>query len=189
MKMFGLYRLSYGTEIIKSFFDYETNTIGPYMLPIKVHEHSNAYNGNSIAEYRLYELMQNDKDLLAVFNNNNFCFCLVYADRLQMKPFFNKDLESKKYSFKTLYYPQPLKLPTYRHIGYMKTYQDCKAVYCYPWYIVQNVETGEIPGFKDRVSGEPLVDPPLVLYKELLSHREYKGVYYDMDKLAPVFIN
>ena len=143
-----------------------------------------------MAKYRFYEMMQKHEDALAIFNNNNYCFCLLFQDRIEMHPFYLKDaLETRKNTFPIIYFDVPLKIKQYRHVGYCKTYQECKAVFVHPWYMMQEVGTKTACGFETEITGEPVVSPPLSIYKELLKHPEYKGVYLDSVTQQPVFIN
>ena len=81
-----------------------------------------------------------------------------------------------------------LNVPTYKHVGWIKTYQDCKAVYSWPWMLIQDVATGDVWDFDGKIEGEPLENPPLSLYKELIN-TEHRGIYFDLKQNKPMFID
>ena len=178
--------MAYGGKIVQSFYDYDTSTIGPYKLPIQLH-YSLEGSSNSFSTYKFYELLNKYEDALAVFNNNNYCFAVVYVDKLVMLPMYQSDLKGKK-ELPILMFEKNLDVPTYKHVGWVKTYQDCKAVYTWPWRLLQDTQTGDVWDFKDKLEGEPLENPPLSLYKCLLD-TDHRGVYFDTKKGEPVFID
>lgn len=180
--------MTFGSEIVESFYDYDTHVIGPYTVPIDIHYSVESCQGNAFSLYKFYEIMAKDEDVLAVFNVNNYCFCLLYKDAVRMRPYANDDLRYNKQPLPNFSITPELSIPTYRHVGWVKTYQSCKAIYTWPWKLIQDVNTGEVWSFKDKISGEPLVNPPLSLYKELIN-TDYRGVYFDTIQNKPVFIN
>lgn len=177
----------FGGEIVESSYDYDTQTIGPYHNPVEVHLNQFASQGNSFSRYKYYQILNEDESALAVFNVSNRYFGVLCKDRFYERTFLKDDLIRRKRNLPNIQFETPMQIPEYRHIGWIKTYQKCKAVYTYPWKLLQDVNTGELDGFNTKIDGEPLVDPPLVLYKELLD-TDYRGVYYDLVKCMPVFI-
>lgn len=177
----------FGGEIVESFYDYETQSIGPYHNPVEVHFNSELAQGNAFSTYKYYQILNEDEQALAVFNVSNAYFGVLRRDRFYERKFALDNLIRRGPALPDIQFQTPMELPTYRHIGWVKTYQKCKAVYTYPWKLIQDVNTGKLDGFETSVSGEPLVDPPLTLYKELLN-TDCRGVYYDLVTCRPVFI-
>lgn len=178
----------FGGEIVESFYDYGTQSIGPYHNPVEVHYNAELSSGNSFAKYKYYQIMNEDEEALAVFNVANTYFGVLRKDRFYERKFLDDSLIRGRVLLPDIIFDTPINIPTYRHVGWIKTYQKCKAVYTYPWKLLQNVETGEIDGFDVKISGDPIIDPPLTLYKELLN-TDSRGVYYDLVTCRPVFIN
>lgn len=156
--------------------------IGPYKVPNGPSFSEDAQQSNPFAHYMFYKLMLDDADILAVFNVNNYCFGI-----LRKNIFFMRFYEESEKQLPAYIIDPPLNLPNYQHIGYVKTYPKCKTVYHYPWYLIQNADTGEVPGYGNININNPLVNPPLALYKALLN-TDCTGVYFDMTKGVPVFI-
>lgn len=184
MDSFGLYRMTFGSEIVESSFNDEEQCIGPYHIPVEIHLDKRLAQGSSIPRYKFYERMQYEKDALAVFNVNNYCIAVLSKDGMHMIHTSAKDTEPlPSYCF-----DPPMPIPEYEHIGFVKTYQKCKAVHTYPWYMVRVVGSNEAVGFKDEIKGRPLLNPPLSLYKELVD-TNYNGCYFDTITNKTIFIN
>lgn len=130
--------------------------------------------------------MQQYDKVLAVFNNGNYCFAVITEQTVELIPYDKTEIY-KKYNLPIFQHKTPIQLPNYSHIGFEKTYQECKAVYSWPWYLLGDLDTGQIFDYECKLSGTPLVDPPLSLYKYLLD-TDYDAVYYDFDARKPVFI-
>lgn len=178
----------FGAEIVQSSYDFDTQKIGPYHNPVEVHCDDKQASGNAFSFYKFYEIMNQDEQALAVFNVCNAYFGVLRRDRFYERKFIRDDWKKQSLVLPDIPFEKPLDIPEYRHIGWVKTYQQCKAVYTYPWKLIQDVCTGELDGFKTKLEGEPLVNPPLSLYKELIN-TEYRGVYFDTLSNKPVFIN
>lgn len=78
-------------------------------------------------------------------------------------------------------FDKPLNIPEYRHIGYRKTYPKNLSVYHYPWYLLQDVKTGEILDFPGVQINSPLLDPHVGLYKNLV-YTDFEAIYFDTEK-------
>lgn len=183
----GLYRRALGGEIVHASYDYTTGTIGPYTIPTYIHppEHNNPDN---FAMYRYYEVLLGDNEALAVFNNGNYCFAIIRRDMVYMVPYQRVVTRAFADQYTKFKLDPPIQSPVYKHIGYIRTHQECKAVAQLPYFLLQREDTGETPDIQDKVSGTPLVNPQLSLYKLLLD-TDYKAVYYDLDTCQPVFLN
>lgn len=182
-----MYRLAFGSKIVQSSYDFDTHKIGPYTCPIDIKYNLENQQGNAVSPYQYYELFRACEDVLAIFNNGNYCFVAIHTDYVSFEPFSASDF---KLAEKLPVFPRGKKLSvgTYKHIGYLRTYQDCKAVYQWPWYLIQNVDTGEVPDISDKITGIPMENPPLSLYKELLK-TDFNAVYFDTVTNKPIFIN
>ena len=176
--------MTFGSEIVESFYDYDTHMIGPYYLPVDIHYDTESCQGNAFSVYRLYEVLNDDEKALAVFNVNNYCFCVVRKDHIRMIPYSYSDHMNLPAWDITPF----IQKDTYKHVGWVKTYQKCKATYTWPWKLIQNVNTGEVWSCVEKIKGTPLENPPLSLYKSLID-TPYKGVYFDLEQNKPVFIN
>lgn len=185
--MFGLYRRTFGSRIVESSYDYATSIIGPYKLPIVIHEPEIISQGVAVSVYNFYQLLNKYEDALAVFNNNNYCYCIVFKDRLEMMPFSPNNVKRGD-TFPTLHFENNLPVPTYKHVGWVKTYQSCIATYTWPWKLILDEATGEVWDFSDKIEGAPLENPPLSLYKCLID-TNHRGVYFDTKLNKPVFID
>lgn len=177
--MFGLYRTRCGGEIVQSFYDFDKQQIGPYKIPIKLNYIPERSCYDVFEKYRYYEELVKSFDALAIFNINNYCFVIIERCRVYQVP-YSKTADTTRHKLELLSWnlPEPLDVPVYNHIGYIKTFHKCKAVSQYPTYLVQDAVTGEIPGFTEKLNGVPLVDPPLSLYRELINS-DAKAVYFD----------
>lgn len=182
-----MYRLTYGSKIVKSFYDFDTHKIGPYTCPININFNEEDQKNNSIPLRKFYQLFREQEDALAVINNANYCFVVLHTNYVTFEPIDSYDIKTKE-QLPVYDYHKNLTVDTYKHVGFIKTYQECKAVYQWPWYLVQSVTTGEVPYIKDKILGEPLVNPPLSLYKELIN-TDYNAVYFDLAQNKPVFLN
>lgn len=184
----GKYRISFGAPIVDASYNYETHEIGPYKCPFHIGFHAESSGERGYSEYQFYEIFRLYEDALAVFVVNNYFFCVIHKNRVTYQPFIIHDDRSRKRlpEVPKGYKMEPI--PTYEHIGYIKTYGQNKNVFAYPDYLVRNVATGEVPYVKDQVSGKPLINPPVTLYKELLK-TDAKAVYFDTASSKPIFIN
>jgi len=180
--------MTFGSEIVESFYDYDSQMIGPYKVPIEIQYNADSCQGNAFSKYTFYELMNKEEGALAVFNVNNYCFCVLYKDAVRMKHYTVGDLSYNKKELPCFSIEPPLDVPEYKHVGWVKTYQKCIAVYTWPWKMIEDTQTKTVWGFKDKLLGEPLENPPLSLYKELIS-TEHKGVYIDKNTNQVMFLD
>ncbi len=171
---------------MQSFYDYDTQTIGPYKIPVDI-EYKLSEQSNAFSVYRYYEIMNRFTEALAVFNNNNFCVCILTPEYLRFEYLTAYEATHNRFKLPIIKLDTPIVLNKYEHVGWIKTYQQCQAVYHWPWMLLGDTETKEIYDFSDKLSGHPLVNPPLSLYK-LLVDTDYNAVFYDLDTCSPVFI-
>lgn len=124
-----------------------------------------------------------DERAIAVFNVNNYCLCVVTRNGAYEIPATNTPkLELVQWAFR-----EPLPMPIYEHVGYVKTYHDCLAVSQLPTYLLREVASNKALDFEEPIVGRPQLNPPLSLYRELLKS-EAKAVYFDEVKQQPVFL-
>lgn len=162
----GLYRIAPGSEIRKSSYNYELNQIGPYkfIAPIpylkKYHiEHAEP------SRYYLYEAILGNPNALAAFFTSNTYVAIVYPHKITYVGCYNNELIEYKFETK-------LEVPKLEHIGYVKTYCECKTIATLPYKLMYNKET-QLAYLRDvwvPLQGNPVLNPPLSLYKELLEH-------------------
>ena len=127
--------------------------------------------------------MLNDSKALAVFNVNNYCLCVVtrtYAYQVPATDTPHLDLVS--WMFK-----EPLNIPVYEHVGYVKSYHDCLAVSQMPNRLIRQVASNKVEDFTETLECEPMVNPPISLYRELLTS-DAKAVYMDANTQQPKFL-
>lgn len=168
---FGIYRRAFGDVIVESSFNFDTSTIGPYKIPITLPFHYD-YISKQLPKYRFYEEMLKSREALAVVDINGSFFAIIEKTRCYLVS-ASDGLECNIRTFDT-----PLDVPDYRHVGYRKTYPKNLSVYHYPWYLLQNVETGEVLDFEHAVLQEVLVEPHVGLYKSLID-TPYDAVFFD----------
>lgn len=183
--MFGLYRRAYGGEIVKSFYDFDTQTIGPFSIPIDLYYDVELSQGNMVNEGCLYKTLLEREDILAIFNLNNFCLVCVtpkFIYEVNKDGTFNGDL---------IEWPllMPVEVPELEHIGYIKTYQENLSVSTIPYYLFRN-KKNKIDCTDEVVTGSPLVNPPLQLYKSLIDTAEnVHGVYFDIKTTKAIYVD
>lgn len=177
-----------GGKIVESFYDFDTQQIGPIRLPLNLPYLPEDGAGNRFPIYRYYEELLKDPDALAIFNLNNYCFVLVQRSLVyEVAPTRNYDPKKNKLELISWRLPEPLTVPIYNHIGYVKSKHKCLAVSQYPTYLVEDVATKELDGFTQKPEGVPLVNPPLALYKDLLK-TDAEAVYFDTVEMKPKFL-
>lgn len=176
-----------GGEIVKSFYDYDTSKIGPFEIPIKFQPPEKEMS-DGFSLYRYYEVLLKDDEAIACFNNANYSFTVIRRNYIYQVPYSKFHKPQKGDMFSSFFLDKPIQAPTFKHIGYVKTYPECKAVYHYPWYLLQDTSTGKAWGMKDEITGNPMENPPVTLYKALIDS-PHKAVYFDLVSCAPVFID
>ena len=175
----GLYRLAYKAPIVESIYDYDTHTIGPYVLPCHIHAFVDFNPNNAVNMDRLYEVMRNDETILAVFNNCNRTIVAVHANMLQHHSTISSITPSDLRMLCKLEFSKSIAVGHYEYIGFVKTYQLNKSFYTEPYRLIRDINTGVIPGFEDvKLECEPAIDPPLSVYKKLIE-TDYRAVYVD----------
>lgn len=184
----GKYRVCYGARIIDASYDYDTHTIGPYVCPIDIGCYEENYGECGYSDYQFYELFREFTDLLAIFVVNNMFFCCIHDGYIVYRPFISTDERSIRRLPSVPKNSTFPKAPSYEHIGYIKTYHQNKNVFAYPDYLVRRVDNGEVPYVSGEVTGVPLLNPPVSLYKELLKTNNL-AVYFDTQTGKPVFLN
>ena len=165
-----------GAEIVQSSFDYDTSTIGPFKIPIKLtHVPSETVNNFQISAF--YNAMVCDERALAVFNVNNYCLCVVTRNGAYQVPATNTPkLELTQWTF-----DHPLDIPVYEHIGYVKTYHKCLSISQLPTFLVRELGSDKAIGFSTKLTGNIVTSPPLSLYKQELIQTDADAVYVTSD--------
>lgn len=160
--------------------------IGPYECPIDIAYNKDLQQGNAVATWRYYQYLQETPSALAIFNNANYCFVILHADCVTFEPFISGDTKLKR-KLPSFYRTPAISSKQYECIGYWRTNQPCKAVYQYPWYLIRERNTGEVVDVSVPLQGDPVVDPPLSIYKELIA-TNYSAVYLDKRTNKTMFI-
>ena len=169
----GIYRIACGARIVQSTFDFETGTIGPIVTPLRL-ACIESETFNKFPLYKFYQAMLADETALAVFNVNNYCLCVITRNgAYEVAATDTPKLELAQWSFR-----EPLKLPIYEHIGYIKSHHDCLAVSQYPTFLLREVGSNKAVDFETPIVGNPTIKPKLALYKELIQ-TEAVAIYFD----------
>lgn len=169
--------------IVPSSYDYDTQTIGPYTLPVHIDYAQEYCNGDRFYKYKYYQALLQDENALAVFNVNNYCLCVVCRDHA-----YETDLNAaSKLELLEWRFPFPIEAAVYQHVGFVKSYHDCLAVTQFPTYLIRALGSQKAYELEDEFEGVPLVDPPLSLYRELVNS-EAKAVYFDTISKQPKFL-
>ncbi len=170
-------------------YDYDERRIGPFRCPIEVLVDKNAGALNTIPLSNFYKLLQNNKEAVAVWNVNNTNIAMLTNTRLYLRA-----ADGSSYiggdELPIWQLPKPLVIPIGEHIGWVRTIDRTKVVYHYPWYLYYNKEFRRFLDARftnDEVKGTPRPNPPMSLYKDLLS-TSYNAVYIDDETGAPVFL-
>lgn len=179
----GLYRKHFGAEIVQALYDYDMQKIGPYKIPVQLTYVQSPETTSEIPMYRLYEEMLRSNDVLAVFSINNYCIGVLRCDELREVPIAPGDGTKELLMWKF----DPVEVEFFVHIGFVKTYQKCLAVTEAPNFLLMGIG-GVLDGFKTKVVGKPMTNPPYTLYKELIGNEQAKAVYYNLETQSPVFI-
>lgn len=187
MQLPGLYRISSGSRIIEASFDFDTQLIGPYYFPLKIHPNKST-NVSSIPIAIMYDNMIADDRILAIFNNCNECMAAMSAKQVWFIPTYVKD---------AFYHPELRKVynieggpqqPPWQPIGFERTVINCFDAFIPPFKLIANLNTGVICGFKDKLTCTPMLNPPVTLYKELVA-TSHRGVYIDKETEKRIFID
>lgn len=184
----GKYRIWFGAPIVSASYNYDTQEIGPFKCPFHIGCQRESYGQRGYSEYQFYELFRQYEDALAIFVVNNYFFCVIHKTYVSYEPFVMYDDQAIRHLPNVPKYTVMAPIDAYEHIGYMKTYNQNKNVFAYPDYLVRNIATGEVPYVSTAVTGQPMVNPPVTLYKELLK-TDAKAVYFDLQAGHPVFIS
>ena len=76
----------------------------------------------------------------------------------------------------------------YRHVGYERTELDCLSVFVPPYKLVEHPVSNMVMGYGDKLPSEPVYDPPVDLYFELIK-TDHKAVYLDKATNQPRFLD
>jgi hypothetical protein len=135
---------------------------------------------NSPNMVRMYDIMLRDDTVLAVIANCNRTYIAVHAHKLQHHSLIRGMFTAaEKKMLTTTLFKQPIKVDHYRHIGWIKTYQKHKELYTFPYRLIQNINTGELPDFPGvKLECTAKADPEVSIYKKLIT-TDYTAVYQD----------
>lgn len=168
-----------GARPVLSSYNYETGMIGPYKVPIAIEYKPQDAQKSSVQNYRVYRALLSDDSAIAAFNNCNNTIVVVCRNHMYTVPTVDNPSKMEQKAIRDFSFKEPIYVPSYKHIGYVKTYPQCKAVYEFPWQLIQDVNTGEIWEYENvRLDCVPVENPPLSLYKALID-TDYKAAYID----------
>lgn len=184
--MIGLYRLKYGSAIVKSFYDYEACQIGPYHLPLELYYSPEESAANYVYEYVMYKAMINNPLMLAIFNLNNNCLCCVYQEYLHQIS-TDGTVDPKK---PLIFFDEPLNVPVLKHVGWWKTFPDNLTVTQGPHAMLANDHGIVVSDYEGQIVARDVVeDPPTRLYEKLVEQpEEVIGIMFGIDPMKPIYI-
>lgn len=156
--------------IVECSYDPKTISLGPYKLPTPL-PYSAEYC-NALPLWKLYEVFIKQTDALAVASVNGAWFGCVTE-----KGWYLLDGTCALHQ-REIVFPTPIAVPHFQHIGYRKTYPKNLSVYHYPWYLLQNIETGEVLDFPNAHVTDGFPNPHVSLYKSLVT-TNYDAIYAD----------
>lgn len=124
-----------------------------------------------------YSMMQLYSDALAVFEVRGDELAILTDQLLHLLVKPNIEAISKKtYTFR---HKNPIIHKTYKHVGYIKTYQPSFLIYQWPYYLLQDTD-GKIVDYDVVVTEQLQEQPPLAIYRDLIN-TEYDAVYKRAD--------
>ena len=179
----GLYRLYTNGPITESTLDLYTNIIGPYKIPYPLPWNPDTANSKATDYVRLYELLLDDPDALIAFDYCSMSYVTVSQNQIRFYPRLTGSTNISR-SFDAKYLVSAMKIDMFEPIGWIKTYPKYKEVYQAPYYVLRNINTGELPDFPGvKLDFEPKGGPELQDYKELLSTSHKAVIRTQDDKL------
>lgn len=176
--------MTYGAEIVRASYDYDTHMIGEFKIPLDLYYDPVSSTRTVFTECIFYKTLLSNENALAVFNVNNNCIAVIENwGGYEVGMDGNPDTTLLQWSFN-----EPICKKVYKKIGYIKTYQDNLAVSTVPYGLFTD-ESGEIVGYPGKLVGTPMENPPYSLYKALINtDDDVVGVYFDMDRMGAAFI-
>ena len=180
--MSGVYRLTAGSRLIESSYDYDTTMIGPFSSRIKLGKPSVAH---SIEKYKLYSTLLSSPKYRAVFSDGRV-LGVIATDSFEVIP-----LNKSKYAVvQTEYYALNNLVPerNYQHIGFERTECLCKDVFIPPFRLLLNPHNNYIMGYNKVIDCKPVINPSVNLYVDLVK-TEHKAVYLDSATNQPVYLD
>lgn len=173
----GIWRYGGGGIIEKGYYDYKTQTLGPYSFREKYGYVVSYYSDWPTPPIRLlYRALLETKTALAAIFVNNYYICLLYPDAIKYI-----GISDDHYDF----YPiDDLKVRNVIDCGWVKTYLDCADVSRLPYKLQMDLQTGEVymgNGEWIKPPGFPRLDVNLdyPMYKRLLEHEDATAVMWD----------
>lgn len=173
----GVWRYAGGGIIEQGFYDYKTQTLGPYRFVEPYTYVPNFYSEIPTPPARLlYQaLLETKTALAAIFVNNSFV-CTLFPDGLKYI-----GIGEDYYDFKPI---DGLEYKNMIDCGWVKTYLDCADVARLPYKLQMDLSNGLVymgKGEWVKPPGFPSLDKPATypMYKRLLEHEEATAVMYD----------
>ena len=178
MKDVGLYRIAPGGEIRKSYYDYQTKTIGPYTFeaPIAYIDKYHIEKAEPSLDH-LYEAILGNTDALCVFFTNNDYVAIVTKNTIVYANIYDKR-DVIPYKFK-----EPLYVVDSVPVGYVKTRPECVSIATLPYKLFYSELLCSVyfEGKWMPIKDKPMINPPIKFYARLLEHEEAEAVYVNSD--------
>lgn len=168
----GLFRVGNNGLVEIGYYDYTTNTIGPYVFAPHVPYIKKHYEDKLMPDpARLYESMLIDNSALAVFYTNNTYLTIVHVSKEEYTNIF-KPLDSFDWEMAFRVRATGFLMDRLEPIGFFLTKPLCKTVATLPYNLYRNIDTGQIyTGNGTWVTPQSIptaVNPPLADYAEMI---------------------
>lgn len=185
MRDVGLYRIAPHGQIRKSYYNYETKTLGPYTFdaPIPYIEKYHMYKAEPSLYYLYEALLGNPEALCVFFANNDYVAVVTERSIIYTNIYKTNDILPYKFS-------KPLHHVECIPVGYVKTYAECVSIATLPYRLFYSDILHSIY-LEDKwiaVKDEPVLNTELKLYAELLKHDEAEAVYMNSEGKM-IFVN
>lgn len=185
----GIWRYGGGGVIHPTYYEYDSQSIGPYTFRERYGYVVRFYYEKSTpAIWRLYkELTETRTGLAAMFVNNSH-ICILYPDALKYIDLRTREAEVFKFKDGEFSYRDVV------DVGWIRTHVQCAQVCHLPFRLQMDLATGQIylgEGQWVTPEGFPMVQTEInyPMYKRLLEQPETKtAVMYDMINNMEVFL-
>ena len=159
--------------IAECLYDFESHKAGIFTIPIDLPDDPDFY-GNVMPMRSLYDCLLHYQDTLVAIDIHGIYVAIVSNTECRLISPSNYETEK---CFQLL---TPLTRSHYVQIGWRKTYPKNLSVYHYPWYLLQDRDTGEVLDYNIKIENAAK-DPHLSAYAQLRD-TPYDAIYYDLSK-------
>lgn len=172
----ALYRLTVGTTIHQTDYNYDTGELGNYTIPtILLYDDTRVALGAAYWE-KLYEVMLRDPDVIACIDYMGECVYAVTPTHM-----YGVGIKDTFYTYPMYEFHTPITKDIWYHIGYVKKPDEniivTKPI---PRIVTNSAGITNIPGFTVDLT-KYQIGPHINLYKALLSNKTANAVLIQKD--------